>query len=89
MDGGMTVAHACRQIRSDIARFICILRDERMTKLANAVESAQDGIKCQVDTDKQHQEHGELSTLKGECMSVIHKNSKLAVIYYGKVDWKE
>lgn len=89
MDGGMTVAHACKQMRSDITRVIRILRDERMTELANKVETTLDNIVCQIDTDRQYHEQGYLSTLKGECMSIIFKNNKLAVIYYGKVDWRD
>lgn len=89
MDEGMTVDHACKQMRSDIARFICILRSERMTKLANEIETILDKIVRQVDTSRQHHEQEELAALKGQCMSIIHQNNKLAVIYYGKVDWRE
>ena len=89
MDGGMTVAHACREMRLEIARIICLLQDEGMNDIAFEIEYVFDRIAYRGDTSREYFEYGELSTLKGHCMSVIFKSNKLAVLFYGKVDWRD
>ena len=86
MNGGMSVALACKHMRLLISRVICILRDERMIELANEIETAVDGITCQIDTDKKHIEYEELSKLEARCLGIIQSDKKLAVIFYGKAE---
>lgn len=89
MDRRMTVALACKHMRLLISRIICILRDEKMTELADEIETAVDSITRQIDTDKQHIEYGQLSTLEGRCLSIIQEDKKLAVIFYGPIELRD
>ena len=89
MNGGMTVALACKHMRLSISRIICILQDEGMTELAGEIEAKLDSITRQIDTDRQYHEHGELSALEVLCLSIVQKDRKLAVIFYGPIELRD
>lgn len=89
MKRGMTIALACKHMRLSISRIICILKDEAMTELAGEIETKLDSIACQIDTDRQYHEHGELSALEVHCLSIIQRDRKLAVIFYGTIELRD